>query len=253
MDNNNQEQGKVFSSAGAGRFQFENASVELTPEQLAEQERLKVAAEKRRKKTKITIYAVFAGLVVVMLVIIGLLIANAVKKNEAKTAEYSPAFDAISQTEYDDIMRFVGSITDQTDDADEYYIKVAEMQKKLEDKKATDTDAYRLLLMARLKLIDENRIYIEEYEENFEKLLTLLNDEDKWAYINAAMIFYMSANYDQQALDLVELLIEHAEAIGESTKVLNVIKVKLEQQLGIDTHTDEPQEQHDEGGEENGQ
>jgi Holliday junction resolvase RusA-like endonuclease len=72
----NQETGKVFDSAGAGRFQFETAQIQHTPEQLAEQERQKQKQAERKEKTKMSlriaigaVILAFIGMMVFLIVV----------------------------------------------------------------------------------------------------------------------------------------------------------------------------------------
>gem|GEM_PF-2849216 len=71
-----QEQGKVFQSAGAGRFQFENQNIEPTPEQLAEQERQKQAAGKRKDAAKSSLRIAIGAIIIAAIGVIILLIVT---------------------------------------------------------------------------------------------------------------------------------------------------------------------------------
>ncbi|MDR0887491.1 MAG: hypothetical protein LBM97_02270 [Candidatus Nomurabacteria bacterium] len=260
--NNNQEQGKVFGSAAGGRFQFENASVELTPEQVAEQERQKVLAEERQKKIKIAIYVAFGVVVAGILTIVAVTIVNNVRK--ANVAKEEGAFGVIDRGRYDEIAYWASHFTNNPEIAEKNYQEVSDMLKELEKYKLADSETYQTLLRIQNALISNNKIHLDEYRSNFEKSFQFVKDDKitAWQTLDSARGFFIVNGQKENAVWAIEQLLERNanglygqtfspdEEIPELEEELAQLKAELNPPQDTDDGDNTEDEEDHEDGEE---
>ncbi len=195
--NNESDGPKVFSSAGAGRFQFESKPIELTPEQKAKQ----IKAKKRNKIIKWTILLVLLATAITFAVIFTI---RAINQHRIDTAP-------VSQEEVDSIAAEANELANNPLSID-VINKVNEALHKIESAGRQDFDQnYPKLLSYKMQLINNNftvaGVPIDQFEEAYRKTLEFGSVVDQWNAHTSAVTFYESTLNFQEEIKSLETMI----------------------------------------------